>query len=41
VLVGTILLSGFWQAWNENAGSTQKEAAGKKMKPVAGLRKEK
>ena len=41
MLAGTILLSGFWQTWNENAGSTQKEGAGKKMKPVAGSRKEK
>jgi hypothetical protein len=41
VLVSTILLLGFWQTWNENVGSTQKEGAGKKMKPVAGTRKEK
>jgi hypothetical protein len=41
VLVSTILLLGFWQTWNENVGSTQKEGAGKKMKPLAGSRKEK
>ena len=41
MLVSTILLLGFWQTWNGNAGSTQKEGAGKKMKPVAGSRKEK
>ena len=41
MLVSTILLLGFWQTWNENVGSTQKEGAGKKMKPLAGSRKEK
>jgi hypothetical protein len=41
VLVSTILLLGFWQTWNENLGSTQKEGVGKKMKPLAGSRKEK
>ena len=41
MLVGTILLLGFWQMWTENAGSTR---AGKrtqvKMNTVAGSRKE-
>jgi hypothetical protein len=41
VLVSTILLLGFWQTWNENAASTHKEGVGKKMKPLAGSRKEK
>ena len=41
MLVSTILLLGFWQTWNENVGSTQKEGAGKKMKPLGGSRKEK
>ena len=42
MLVGTILLLGFWQTWTENAGSTR---AGRriqvKMNTVAGSRKEK